>query len=65
METKVLDFPKAKARARGPKTDADLVADVRRAWRKLDRAIKAAREAGLTVETEFYEQRAPQITRRL
>lgn len=64
METKVVAFPKGKA-ARAPKTDSDLVADVRRAWRKLDRAIIAAQAAGLTVETDFRGYELPRFTRSL
>lgn len=60
----VVSFPKAK-RASAPKTDAELVADIRRAWRKLGRTIEAARRAGLRVETEINPHIEPRITRDL
>lgn len=60
----VVSFPKAK-KAFGPKTDAELSADIRKAWRKLARTIKAARYAGLTVETDFAEHTEPVVTRKL
>jgi hypothetical protein len=63
-QSTVVSFPKAKV-SRGPKNDAELTEDIRRAWRKLARTIKAAQAAGLTVETDFYEHRQPTITRRL
>lgn len=65
METKVISFPNQR-RPRVAKTgDEKLVSDIRKAWRKLARAIRDAKAAGLTVETDFYEHREPQITRRL
>lgn len=63
METKVVNFPKAKSAPRGPKTDADLVADVRRAWRKLQRAITSAERSGLKVQTNFGAGDEPKIWR--
>jgi hypothetical protein len=50
-ETKVVDFPGTKSRARRRLTGDDkLVDNVRKAWRALQRAIKAAEYAGLIVE---------------
>lgn len=60
MEHKVITFPKS-----GRPGDEKLVADIRKAWRRLARTIKVAQSAGLTVETEFYEHRPPVITRKL
>jgi len=62
-ETKVVVFPKRRT-ARGPKTDSDFVNEICRARRKLARAIEAAQQAGLKVETQdFNVWRDPQIRR--
>lgn len=62
----VVKFPKGRRqRAVGKTGDERLVADIRRAWKKLARTIRAAEAAGLTVETDFYVGREPKITRRL
>lgn len=65
METKVISFPNQRARSPAKTGDEKLVSDIRRAWRKLARTIRVARAAGLTIETDFYEHKEPQITRRL
>lgn len=55
METKVVNFPKAKS-AKAPKTDAELVAEIKKAQRALCRAIDAAHAAGLKVELHIDAQ---------
>jgi hypothetical protein len=62
-ERKIVSFPKAKT-PRVNKTDADHVANVRKAWRALSRAIADARNFGLDVDTDFRDGREPVITRR-
>lgn len=60
---KVVSFPKAKV-PRINKTDADHVANVRKHWRALGRAIADARNFGLNVETMFQVGAEPTITRK-
>jgi|HubBroStandDraft_2_1064218.scaffolds.fasta_scaffold00132_41 hypothetical protein len=61
-ESKVVSFPKAKV-PRANKTDADHVANVRKHWRALSRAIADARNFGLTVETNVDIHAEPRISR--
>lgn len=64
-EPKVITFPRGRRSPKPQSSDEKLVADIRKAWRKLDRTIKAAHRAGLSVETDFYAAREPVITRKL
>jgi hypothetical protein len=52
LNTKVVNFPKAKS-PKAPKTDAELVADIKKAHRALCRAIDVANAAGLRVELKI------------
>jgi hypothetical protein len=63
-EPKIISFPKGR-RARPQSSDEKLVHDIRKAWRKLARTIRAAQDAGLKVETGFWERNEPKITRQL
>lgn len=54
-ESKVVNFPKAKS-PKAPKTDAEHVAEIKKATRALCRAIDAAHEAGLKVELQVDAQ---------
>lgn len=65
-QSKVLSFPKNRRPRQVTKTgDAQLVSNVRSAWRKLEKAIAKARQAGLTVDTDFNPWPVPTITKRL
>jgi|HubBroStandDraft_1064217.scaffolds.fasta_scaffold08818_8 hypothetical protein len=62
----VLTFPSNRRPRQIAKTgDAKLVSNIRSAWRKLDKAIKTARDAGLDIEADFRPYPGPTITRRL
>jgi hypothetical protein len=64
-ESTILQFPKRKHRpAPGRKSPDQLASEVRAAWRKLGRAIKAAQYAGLEVDL-VYDREEPKITRRV
>ncbi len=49
-DPQVIKFPKPRRTASGPKTDAQLSAEIHRAWRKYVRTVAAARKAGLNVD---------------
>lgn len=63
--SKVVTFPKGRARPIAKTGDEKLVADIRTAWRKLGRAIGLAKNAGLTIDTHFRVFDEPTITRKL
>lgn len=65
IEQNVVHFPKGKPKKVGKTGDEKLVADIRAAWRKLERTINVARMAGLEVDTDFWGPREPKITRKL
>jgi hypothetical protein len=66
-EQNVVTFPKGRRQSKSvAKTgDEKLVANIRAAWRRLALTIEKARNAGLTVDTDFWASRAPTITRKL
>lgn len=65
-QSKVLNFPQNRRPRQVTKTgDAQLVSNVRSAWRKLEKVIAKARAAGLTVETDFNPWPGPTITKKL
>ena len=66
LPTTIVEFPRNKRPRQVAKTeDAKLVSNVRSAWRKLDRAITKARDAGLDIDAGFKPYPGPRITRRL
>ena len=63
METKVVEFPRSKPTRRKLIGDEKIVDDVRKAWRALGRAVKAAENAGLHVTRDFNIHADLRITR--
>ena len=64
-EPNVVRFPNRRSRTANLSGDERLVSEIRKAWRKLAKSIRSAREAGLDVDTHFSVGAEPIITRRL
>jgi hypothetical protein len=65
-DPKVVSFPKSRA-PRKAKTDTDHCAEIKKAWRALERAVHAAQNSGLDIDygqqnINFYNP--PRVSRR-
>jgi hypothetical protein len=63
-KSKIIVLPSVKGRAPRQRGSEEMASEVRRVWRKLHRAIKAAEKAGLTVQVTI-DSIEPRIIKQL